>query len=221
MRIMIVDDHDLVRRGVRAALSDDPRIETIAEAASGRAALQLVRRVLPDVAVVDLRLPDMSGVDLTRALVAHSPRIAVIVLTTYLSEETVRHALDAGAAAYVTKAAGLPELTAAIDRVARGERDGRAASGPRIVKQLHAAATHGCAGELAPTPQQERVLELVAAGHTYREIGSRLYISESTVRFHIQKLKAKFGARTTTELIAKAIRAGFIAPAAEAEALTP
>jgi DNA-binding NarL/FixJ family response regulator len=214
MRIMIVDDHDIVREGVRAALSSDPRIEVVAEAASGKEALRAVRQSLPDVALVDLRLPDMRGEDLTRELVRDFPSTAVIILTTYLSEETVRGALEAGAVAYVTKAAGLPELIAALERVMAGEAIPDAAEGLQIVRQLHAVVTSRMTG-VTPTPQQERVLELAAQGFTNQEIGSRLFISESTVRFHVQKLKSKFEARTKTELIAKAIRTGFIAPAGE------
>lgn len=215
MRIMIVDDHDIVREGVRAALSSDPRLEVVAEAASGAEALRAVRRTLPDLALVDLRLPDMRGEDLTRELARDFPSTAVIILTTYLSEETVRGALEAGAVAYVTKAAGLPELLAAIERVRDGDRAPGASEGLQIVRQLHQVVSSRMT-TAAPTPQQERVLELAAQGFTNQEIGERLFISESTVRFHVQKLKSKFEARTKTELIAKAIRTGFIAPAGEA-----
>jgi DNA-binding NarL/FixJ family response regulator len=188
----------------------------VGEAASGREALRRVRQTLPDIALVDLRLPDMRGEDLTRELRRDFPSTAVIILSTYLSEETVRGALQAGAAAYVTKAAGLPELLDAIERVQEGGKTEGPASGPRIVKQLHALVSERMAGA-TPTPQRERVLELAAQGFTNHEIGERLFISESTVRFHVQKLKGKFEARTKTELIAKAIRTGFIAPAGEAE----
>lgn len=217
MRIMIVDDHQIVREGVRATLSSDPRIDVVGEASTGKEALRCVRRTLPDVALVDLRLPDMRGEDLTRELVRDFPDTSVIILTTYLSEETVRGALDAGAVAYVTKAAGLRELLGAIERVMEGDCAPGASAGPQIVKQLHAVVNDRMSGAL-PTPQQERVLELAAQGFTNQEIGSRLFISESTVRFHVQKLKGKFEARTKTELIAKAIRTGFIAPAGEADA---
>jgi DNA-binding NarL/FixJ family response regulator len=215
VRIMIVDDHEIVREGLRASLSRAPGIEVVGEASTGREALRRVRQTLPDIALVDLRLPDMRGEDLTLELTRDFPGTAVIILSTYLSEETVRGALQAGAAAYVTKSAGLPELMAAIERVRGGAAASTAASGPLIVKQLHALVNERMAGT-TPTPQQERVLELAAQGFTNHEIGERLFISESTVRFHVQKLKAKFEARTKTELIAKAIRTGFIAPAGEA-----
>jgi DNA-binding NarL/FixJ family response regulator len=218
MRIMIVDDHEIVREGVRASLMRVPDLEVVGEASTGKEALRRVRQTLPDIALVDLRLPDMRGEELTRILRRDFPGTAVIILSTYLSEETVRGALQAGAAGYVTKSAGLPELIAAIERVRDGAGMPGTASGPQIVKQLHALVHERMSGT-TPTPQQERVLELAAQGFTNHEIGERLFISESTVRFHVQKLKGKFEARTKTELIAKAIRTGFIAPAGEAGAM--
>lgn len=218
MRVMIVDDHEIVREGLRASLSRAEGVEVVGEAASGKEALRRVRQTLPDIALIDLRLPDMRGEELTRELTRDFPSTAVIILSTYLSEETVRGALEAGAAGYVTKAAGLPALMAAIDRVREGYGSPGTSAGPQIVKQLHALVTERMAG-VTPTPQQERVLELAAQGFTNHEIGERLFISESTVRFHVQKLKAKFDARSKTELIAKAIRTGFIAPAGEAESV--
>lgn len=218
MRVMIVDDHEIVREGLRSSLSRVPGIEVVGEADSGKEALRRVRQTLPDVALVDLRLPDMRGEDLTRELTRDFPSTAVVILSTYLSEETVRGALEAGASGYVTKSAGLPELMATLERVRKGALQPGLSSGPQIVKQLHALVSERMSG-VTPTPQQERVLELAAQGFTNHEIGERLFISESTVRFHVQKLKAKFQARTKTELIAKAIRTGFIAPAGEAGTL--
>src|SRR4051812_46180524 len=112
-RILIVDDHEIVREGLRSTLSTDPGLEVVGEAATGQEAFDVARRTLPDVALVDLRLPDMSGEEVCAQLRQRFPSTAVIILTTYLSEETVRSSLQAGAAAYVTKAAGLPELRAA------------------------------------------------------------------------------------------------------------
>ena len=215
MRILLVDDHEVVREGLQASLAAAPRLEVVGTAGSAREALEVSRRTLPDIALLDLRLPDMSGDDLAREFRSRFPSTKVIILTTYLSEETVRSALDAGAVGYVTKAAGLPELRAAIGRAIDDRDAPDTTRGPHIVKQLHEMVA-GRMNEAMPTPQQERVLELAAQGLTNQEIGARLFISESTVRFHVQKLKAKFAARTKTELIAKAIRTGYIAPAGEA-----
>lgn len=213
-RLLIVDDHEVVREGLASALAADERFEIVGTAASGKEALERARQTLPDIALVDLRLPDMRGEDLTREIRQRFPSTAVIVLSTYLGEGTVRDSLDAGAAAYVTKAAGLPELRAAIDRVIADDGASDGAAAPQIVKQLHSLVAARMDDSI-PTPRQEAVLELAAQGLTNGEIGDRLFISESTVRFHVQKLKEKFSAKTKTELIAKAIRTGFIAPALE------
>jgi DNA-binding NarL/FixJ family response regulator len=209
---MVVDDHEVVREGLSAALSSDGRFEVVAAVPTAAAALAAVSRTRPDVALIDLRLPDLMGDRLCIELRKRLPSTAIVVLSSYVSEDTMRTAMEAGASAYITKGAGLAELRKALaDVVARGEEPGA----PQIVGQLHQlVARRGHDNRL--TPQQERVLELSAEGLTYREIGARLFISESTVRFHMQKVKGKFGARTKTELIARAIRSGALAPASEA-----
>jgi DNA-binding NarL/FixJ family response regulator len=210
----VVDDHEIVREGIASALEADPRYEIVGSAGSGRAAMEQARRTLPDVILLDLRLPDINGEELCRRLRQHFPSTAVIILSTYLSEGTVRSALEAGASAYVTKAAGLSELRSALEGLARGEGEQGWHSHLQIVEYLHTIVSERM-DEALPTPRQERVLDLAAQGLTNKEIGERLYVSESTVRFHIQKLKDKLGAHTKTELIAKAIRTGLIAPASE------
>jgi DNA-binding NarL/FixJ family response regulator len=214
MRVIVVDDHEIVREGLTATLSS-PSTRVIGGAGTGREALALVQRLAPDVAIIDLRLPDMTGIELCRRLVALRPSTAVVVLSTYISEETVRAALGAGAAAYVTKAAGLAKLRETLASLdAKPDTRGEVLQAPAIVKQLHRLASEH-AGGVRVTPQQQRVLELAAQGLTNREVGERLFISESTVRFHIQRLKRTLDAKTKTELIAKAIRGGMIEPAPE------
>lgn len=212
VRVLVVDDHEVVREGLSAALAADGQFEVVAAVATASAALQAATRTRPDVALVDLRLPDLMGDRLCAELRRRLPATAVVVLSSYVSEDTVRTAMAAGAAAYITKGAGLSELRKALVDVVRTDEGPRE---PRIVGQLHELVSRR-AGDSRLTPQQERVLELSAEGLTYREIGGRLFISESTVRFHMQKLKLKFDARTKTELIARAIRSGALAPAAEA-----
>lgn len=211
VRLLVADDHEVVREGLSAALSSDGQFEIVAAVATAADALMMATRTRPDVALIDLRLPDMMGDQLCRELRKRLPATAVVILSSYVSEDTVRNAMDAGASAYITKGAGLSELRKALAGVAVGEPE---PSRPQIVGQLHALVAQR-AGQGRLTPQQERVLELSADGLTYREIGARLFISESTVRFHMQKLKAKFGTRTKAELIARAIRSGALAPAGE------
>ena len=212
MRILIVDDHEVVRAGLTAILST--KFEVVGAAATGAEALRIASVKRLDVAIVDLRLPDMTGEEVCRQLRAGAPGLEVVILTTYMNDETVRGALQAGATAYVTKAAGLPELLSVLERIARGEPASDPDSVPQIVSQLHALIARRT--DAVPlTPQQESVLDLAAEGLTNEEIGRRLYISESTVRFHLQKLKTKFAARSKTDLIARAIRSGAISPAPE------
>jgi DNA-binding NarL/FixJ family response regulator len=209
MRILIVDDHEVVREGLVAALSSDPGREVVAVASSAEEGIRRAKQTLPDVALVDLRLPDMTGIDLCRHMREHFPSMALVMLTSYLSEDTVRDAIQAGATGYVTKSAGLTELRRVLAQIETGEVAADGAS--QIVEQLHRIAQANAGGD-GPTPQQQRVLELAAQGLTNEQIGARLFISESTVRFHLQKLKAKLGARSKTDLIARAIRKGMIAP---------
>jgi DNA-binding NarL/FixJ family response regulator len=217
IRLLIVDDHEVVREGLAASLAADERFEVIAAAGSAADALAALRRIRPDVAIVDLRLPDMGGTELCRRLRERLPTTPVVMLSSYASEDTIRAAMAAGATAYVSKSAGLDDLRTVLERVVAGGPD---AAEPQIVEQLHGLLVRRD-DSARPTPRQERVLDLVAEGLTYHEIGERLFISESTVRFHMQKLKTKFGARTKTDLIAKAIRSGFIAPANEDRRLCP
>lgn len=214
LKLLIVDDHEVVREGLAAALREDPAYEVVGSVGDGRAALECARRTLPDIILLDLRLPDVEGATLCRRLRKGFPSTAVVILSTYLSEGTVRSALEAGAAAYVTKAAGLRELKSALERVAERGPGSPGESAPQIVDYLHRLVSSRMDAS-QPTPQQGRVLELAAQGLTNKEIGARLYVSESTVRFHIQKLKEKVGAHTKTELIAKSIRTGLISPAYE------
>jgi DNA-binding NarL/FixJ family response regulator len=209
MRILIVDDHEVVREGLVAALSSDPGREVVAVASTAEEGIRRAKQTLPDVALVDFRLPDKSGVDLCRHMRENFPSMALVMLTSYLSEDTVRDAIQAGATAYVTKSAGLVELRRVLTQIETGRAGEEGAS--QIVEQLHRIA-HANAGGAGPTPQQQRVLELAAEGLTNEQIGARLFISESTVRFHLQKLKGKLGARSKTDLIARAIRKGLIAP---------
>jgi DNA-binding NarL/FixJ family response regulator len=205
--VLIVDDHEVVRAGLAGALSQDPRYRVVAMAGSGQEALELARQERPDVAVVDLRLPDLPGTELCRQLRSAVPDIPVILLSSYLSEETVRDAVAAGATGYVTKSAGLHELRRALDEVTGPAEQPRSVS--QIVRRLD-ELSEARADTEAPTPQQARVLELVAQGLTYADVAQRLVISESTVRFHVQRLKIKLGTNSRTELVVRAVRAGFI-----------
>ena len=211
MRLLIVDDHEVVREGLMAALSSDIRFTLVGGASSAEQAVEMARQERPDVAIVDMHLPDLPGHELCSQLRALLRDITVIALSSYLTEEAVRNAIRGGASAYVTKAAGLQELRAALDEVCtrNGNRSGDALNVTQIVRRLE-QLVEARSDSSSPTPQQARVLQLAAEGLTYGEIAKRLHISESTVRFHIQKLKLKFETNSKTELVARAIRSGLI-----------
>src|SRR3712207_6663897 len=137
LRILLVDDHEVVREGLAAALSQDLGLEIVGFAGSGAEAIQAARRLLPAAAIIDFRLPDTTGDLLCADLRARVPGIAVVVLSSYLSEETVRKALAAGATAYVTKSAGLQPLREVLRGIATGRRDASSVGAPQIVHQLH------------------------------------------------------------------------------------
>ena len=212
IRVLIVDDHDIVRLGLWAAISKSHTV--VGHVATGAAALESVRRTKPDVVVADFRLPDMPGDRLCRLIRDADPRVSVVVLSAYLSEETVRLAMQAGAAAYVTKAAGLPELMTVLSRLRNGLEPAGTETAAQIVARLHATVTRRT-GAVSLTPHQQSILELAAQGLTNSQIGTRLHISESTVRFHLQNLKEKLGARSKTDLVVRAMRLSVISPAPE------
>lgn len=211
-RLIVVDDHEVVRAGLVAVLSQEPGFELVGTASTGRDAADLARRVRPDVAIIDLRLPDITGNELCRELTSMLPDITVVVLSSYLTEESVRDAISAGASSYVTKAAGIAELRAALARTAPGAgRSGAPLTVSQIVERLEKFVEQRSDGD-TPTPQQARVLQLASEGLTYREIAKRLVLSEATVRFHIQNLKLRYGATSKTDLIVWAIRRGLVTP---------
>jgi DNA-binding NarL/FixJ family response regulator len=211
MKACIVDDHEIVRAGLRTLVSSPagPQIQVVSEASSGDEALCAQRTLRPDLFLVDYRLPDMTGDKLCRSLVEARPGTSVIMLSSSSADDVIQECLRAGAAAYVTKGAGTHSLCQAVSAVAAGEsgivfRDD-AASGAR-----HPGPCSGFGKGI--TRQQLRVLELVAEGLTYRQIGRRLHVSESTVRFHINGVKEKLGVQTRSELLVIALRDGLIAP---------
>ena len=208
MRILIVEDHEVVQEGLVAALASTPNCEIAGVASTAAQGVRCAKQTLPDVTLIDLRLPDMDGISLCRHMRQSFPSMALVMLTSYLSEDRVRDAMQAGATGYVTKSAGLAELRRVLARIELTPGAAQPEVPSQIVDQLHRIAqTNGGGG---PTPQQQRVLELAAEGLTNDQIGARLFISESTVRFHLQKLKAKLRARSKTDLIARAICRGLI-----------
>lgn len=208
--VLLVDDHALVREGVRAFLETQPRIRVIGSADSGGEAVRLAVEHAPDVALVDLLMPGMDGVETTRQLVARSPRTRVIVLTSYHEDEHIFPAIRAGALSYLLKNVGPDELADAIRKAAAGE----AVLHPRVAARV-VAELYGRRGE-EPNPFRELserelgVLRLLANGLSNADIAERLSISEHTVKSHVGNILGKLHLADRTQAAAYAWREGVV-----------
>ena len=199
IRLLIADDHPVVRDGLRGMLAGQPDLEVVGEAATGAEALALVPRVRPDVALVDLRMPELDGVATIRALRERHPQVRVLVLTTFDTETDVVSAIEAGATGYLLKDAPRAELFRAIRAAARGEAVLAPAVATRLVGQLREPAAP------ALTARELQTLELVARGATNREIAARLHVSEATVKTHLVHAFGKLGVSDRTAAVTVAL----------------
>jgi DNA-binding NarL/FixJ family response regulator len=201
IRVLCVDDHPLMREGIAAMIRDQPDLRLVAEAASGGEAIRRHREHRPDVTLMDLRLPDMSGIEAVIAIRAEHPEARVLVLTTFEGDMDIQRALRAGARGYLLKSMPPAELVAAIREV----HAGRKRIPPQVAAQL---AEH--LGEEDLTARELEILEQVAAGDRNREIAGTLSISEETVKVHVKHVMEKLGARDRTEAVSIALRRGIL-----------
>jgi DNA-binding NarL/FixJ family response regulator len=199
IRLLIADDHPVVRDGLRGMVASEPDLEVVGEAGNGLEALALVPRVRPDVALVDLRMPALDGVATIRALRERHPEVRVLVLTTFDTERDVVSAIEAGATGYLLKDAPRAELFRAVRAAARGETVLAPEVATRVVGQLREPTAQ-------PLTQRElRVLELVARGATNREVATRLQVSEATVKTHLVHAFSKLGVSERTAAVTAAL----------------
>ena len=215
IRVILADDHNVVRTGIRALISGDPGIEVVGDADNGRLALQLVRELKPDVALLDISMPEMNGLDAAARIARLEPRCAVVILSMHSSESYVLEALKAGAAGYLLKTASVEELRAAIHAVARGERYLSSAVSKHVIEAAlrGRAADAGAVGQESIsvlTPRQREVLQLIAEGRSTREIAARLHLSEKTVEMHRAQVKERLDIYDTAGLVRYAVRVGLI-----------
>ncbi len=206
--VLIADDHEVVRRGVRAFFALQPDLEVVAEAASGQEALHAARERRPDVALLDLRMPGMEGLEAMHRIAEASPSTRIVVLTSYWADEELFPALRAGALSYLLKDVSGHELADAVRRAARGEPS----MSPRIVQRLmrDVVATHGDPAPESLTPRETEVLRLLAEGLANHEIAERLGIAEATVKGHVGHLLAKLNLSDRTQAAVHAWRAGLM-----------
>jgi DNA-binding NarL/FixJ family response regulator len=214
VRILIVDDHAVVRRGLRAFVETEPELEVIGEAADGQQAVDLLhqRRTLgqplPDVVLMDLQMPGMGGAEATGRITAAHPEVRVVVLTSFGEVERVHAALAAGASGYLLKDAEPEEVAAAVRAAAAGEVPLDSAVAGRLTRRL----TTPRVGLAALTAREREILVLVAQGHANREIADRLVISERTARTHVSNLLSKLQLSSRTQAALLAIREGLVTP---------
>jgi DNA-binding NarL/FixJ family response regulator len=196
--LVIVDDHELVRDGLRALFRDEPDLEVVGEAATAAEAMLVVPAAHPDLTLLDLNLPDRSGIDVCRDLRADDPTLRVLVLTSVADDEALLAAILAGADGYVLKHVRANDLLGAVRTVAGGGTILDQRTRTQVVERLRGAST-GAGFAEGLTHQEQRVLELLADGLTNRAIGERLGLAEKTVKNYVSNLLAKLGMARRTE----------------------
>ncbi len=201
IRVLCVDDHPLLREGIAAIINSQPDMVLIAEASNGTEAIQKFKEHRPDVTLMDLRLPDISGVDSLMAIRADAPDARIIMLSTFEGDVEIHRALQAGARAYLLKNMPPKELVEVIRQVHAGKK--------RIPTEIAAHLAEHLSDE-ALTDREIDVLKHVGGGNRNRDIAERLFISEETVKVHIKHIMEKLGASDRTQAVAIAVRRGII-----------
>lgn len=208
-RIMIADDHGIVRSGLKLLLEMQDGIEVIAEAGNGKEALDIALRERPDIAILDVKMPEMTGLEVTRRIRAEAPEITVLILSMHDDERYVFESLKAGASGYVLKTQADSDLLDAVNAARRGE--------PFLSPQAQQALINDVLGDNGEqqrqlSPREEEVVRLVAEGHTNREIAAILGLAEKTAENHRSNAMRKLGMRDRVELVRYAIRRGLVEP---------
>ncbi len=203
-RVLVVDDHPVVRGGLVGWLAAQEDLDVVGEAADGLEALAQVAATRPDVVLMDLRMPRMDGVTAIERLAVSHPGVRVLVLTTYDTDADIVRAVAAGATGYLLKDAPLPQLADAVRAAARGETVLAPPVAARLVSQLRAPAAE------APTARELEVLAGVARGLTNAEIGRELFIGEATVKTHLLRVFAKLGVDDRTRAVMVAVERGLL-----------
>jgi DNA-binding NarL/FixJ family response regulator len=210
MRLLIADDHGIVRGGLRALLDRQPDMEVVAEAADGADALAEALQCRPDVAILDVAMPKLTGLQVARELRAQAPEIDVLILSMHDDERYLFEALKAGASGYVLKSEADHDLVDAVRAVKRGDPFLTNAAERSLIRAWMADDATGPVEPL--TPREQEVLKLIAEAHTNNEIAEILHLSAKTVESHRGNLLRKLGMRDRVELVRYAIRRGLIEP---------
>ena len=205
IRVFVLDDHEVVRRGLRDLLEEDGDIQIVGEAELAADALLRIPAVEPDVAILDARLPDGSGIDVCRAVRASHPHVAVLILTAYDDDEALFSAIMAGAAAFLLKRARGPELVEAVRQVAGGQSLLDPVVTQRVLTRIREGDPPADPLDLL-TPQESRILDLIGEGMTNRQIAAEMFLAEKTVKNYVSQLLAKLGLKRRTQAAVLAAR---------------
>ncbi|MGD9315771.1 MAG: response regulator transcription factor [Anaerolineae bacterium] len=212
IRVVLADDHAVVRKGIREFLEEEGDITVVAEAADGEQAVALVDEHLPDVTVLDIQMPVASGIDATRHIKARHPNVRVLILTAYDDDPYIFALLQAGASGYILKTADSGDLVQAVRAVSRGESPLDPTVTQKMVQQLATGRPLGAQAAVEPlTSREVEVLRLVAKGMTNKAIGRALDISDRTVQGHLANIYGKLHASSRTEAVTKALQQGWLA----------
>jgi DNA-binding NarL/FixJ family response regulator len=213
IRVLLADDHEIVRDGIRALLDDEPGIEVVGEARDGNEALRRVRETAPDVVVMDVTMPGMNGIDATREICAAQPETKVLFLSMHSENHYVTRVFDAGAAGYLLKECALNELVRAIRSVSSGQVYVSPAVAGAVVEAFRLGMPErGTSALSALTAREREVLRLIADGLSTREIADRLQVSHKTVGTHRERIMHKLDLHSIAELTKFAIREGLTSP---------